>query len=211
MFSQFVRHLKLIEDHLAGAGIAYQYLDGATPAKARVERIAAFQASRGDVFLISLKAGGMGLNLTAVDYVVHMDLWWNLAAEDQASDRAHRIGQTRPVTIYRLVAKGTIEEQIVELHRHKRDLAERLLAVLRQLRAGYPRRPAGFPHSVVLCGVRDVRDYRIRSSAENAVVVRTQEIPKIPSGLRARTAVVCPRSNGVRTRLSVPASRRTIA
>ena len=127
VFSQFVKHLKLIEKHLAGAGIAYQYLDGATPARARAERIAAFQAGRGDVFLISLKAGGMGLNLTAADYVIHMDPWWNPAAEDQASDRAHRIGQTRPVTIYRLVTKGTIEEQIVELHRHKRDLAERLL------------------------------------------------------------------------------------
>ena len=127
VFSQFVRHLKLIEEHLVEAGIPYQYLDGATSAKARAERIAAFQAGRGDAFLISLRAGGVGLNLTAADYVIHMDPWWNPAAEDQASDRAHRIGQTRPVTIYRLVAKGTIEEQIVDLHRHKRDLADRLL------------------------------------------------------------------------------------
>ena len=127
VFSQFVKHLKLVEEHLAGAGIAYQYLDGSTPARARAERIAAFQAGRGDVFLISLRAGGTGLNLTAADYVIHMDPWWNPAAEDQASDRAHRIGQTRPVTIYRLVAKGTIEEQIVELHRRKRVLADRLL------------------------------------------------------------------------------------
>ena len=127
VFSQFVRHLKLIEEYLAGAGIAFQYLDGSTPAGARAERIAAFQAGQGEVFLISLRAGGVGLNLTAADYVIHMDPWWNPAAEDQASDRAHRIGQTRPVTIYRLVAKGTIEEQIVALHHHKRDLAERLL------------------------------------------------------------------------------------
>ncbi|MCY4452922.1 MAG: DEAD/DEAH box helicase [Immundisolibacterales bacterium] len=127
VFSQFVMHLKLIEEHLDGSGIAYQYLDGSTPAKARAERIAAFQAGRGEVFLISLKAGGVGLNLTAADYVIHMDPWWNPAAEDQASDRAHRIGQTRPVTIYRLVTKGTIEEQVVALHHHKRDLAERLL------------------------------------------------------------------------------------
>ena len=127
VFSQFVKHLKLIEAYLAGAGIAFQYLDGSTPARARAERITAFQAGQGDVFLISLRAGGVGLNLTAADYVIHMDPWWNPAAEDQASDRAHRIGQTRPVTIYRLVAKGTIEEQIVALHRHKRDLAERLL------------------------------------------------------------------------------------
>ena len=128
VFSQFVRHLKLIEQFLKEGGIAYQYLDGGTPARARAERIAAFQAGQGDAFLISLKAGGFGLNLTAADYVIHMDPWWNPAVEDQASDRAHRIGQTRPVTIYRLVTEGTIEEQIVDLHRNKRDLADRLLA-----------------------------------------------------------------------------------
>ncbi len=127
VFSQFVRHLKLIEEHLVESDIPYQYLDGSTPAKARTERIAAFQAGEGDAFLISLKAGGVGLNLTAADYVIHMDPWWNPAAEDQASDRAHRIGQTRPVTVYRLVTKGTIEEQIVQLHRRKRELADRLL------------------------------------------------------------------------------------
>ena len=127
VFSQFVRHLKLIEKHLTGAAIPYQYLDGSTPAKARTERIAAFQAGEGDAFLISLRAGGVGLNLTAADYVIHMDPWWNPAAEDQAADRAHRIGQTRPVTIYRLVTKDTIEEQIIELHRSKRELVDRLL------------------------------------------------------------------------------------
>ena len=127
VFSQFVRHLRLIEEHLREVGVAYQYLDGATPAKERTARIAAFQAGEGDVFLISLTAGGVGLNLTAADYVIHMDPWWNPAVEDQASDRAHRIGQTRPVTIYRLVTEGTIEEQIVELHHRKRDLAEQLL------------------------------------------------------------------------------------
>jgi SNF2 family DNA or RNA helicase len=93
----------------------------------RKERVDAFQAGEGDVFLISLKAGGSGLNLTAADYVVHMDPWWNPAVEDQASDRAHRIGQTRPVTIYRLVAKDTIEEKIIKLHQQKRDLADSLL------------------------------------------------------------------------------------
>jgi superfamily II DNA or RNA helicase len=127
VFSQFVKHLKLIEGRLTAAGIGYQYLDGQTPRAQRSERIRAFQSGEGDVFLISLKAGGTGLNLTAADYVIHMDPWWNPAAEDQASDRAHRIGQTRPVTIYRLVAKGTIEEQIVALHHRKRDLAEQLL------------------------------------------------------------------------------------
>ena len=128
VFSQFVMHLRLIEDHLRAAGVAYQYLDGSTPSKERAARIDAFQAGDGDVFLISLAAGGVGLNLTAADYVIHMDPWWNPAVEDQASDRAHRIGQTRPVTIYRLVAEGTIEEQIVDLHHRKRDLAQQLLA-----------------------------------------------------------------------------------
>ena len=104
-----------------------QYLDGRTSIKERQKRIKAFQSGEGDVFLISLKAGGTGLNLTAADYVIHMDPWWNPAVEDQASDRAHRIGQKRPVTIYRLVAKNTIEEKIVDLHRHKRDLADSLL------------------------------------------------------------------------------------
>ncbi len=127
VFSQFVKHLGLIEEHLKGAGVSYQYLDGSTPAKARTRRIAAFQAGEGDVFLISLKAGGVGLNLTAADYVIHMDPWWNPAVEDQASDRAHRIGQTRPVTVYRLVMEGAIEERIVDLHRRKRELADQLL------------------------------------------------------------------------------------
>jgi SNF2 family DNA or RNA helicase len=79
------------------------------------------------VFLISLKAGGTGLNLTAADYVIHLDPWWNPAVEDQASDRAHRMGQQRPVTIYRLVTQNTIEEKIIALHAEKRDLADSLL------------------------------------------------------------------------------------
>ena len=80
------------------------------------------------MFLISLKAGGTGLNLTAADYVIHMDPWWNPAVEDQATDRAHRIGQQRPVNVYRFITKGTIEERIVDLHNTKRDLADNLLA-----------------------------------------------------------------------------------
>ncbi|MBD1912395.1 MULTISPECIES: DEAD/DEAH box helicase [unclassified Leptolyngbya] len=127
VFSQFVDHLHIIRDYLHEHQISYQYLDGSTPAKERKKRVDAFQAGEGDVFLISLKAGGTGLNLTAADYVIHMDPWWNPAVEDQASDRAHRIGQQRPVTIYRLVAKGTIEDKIVDLHRQKRDLADSLL------------------------------------------------------------------------------------
>jgi len=127
VFSQFVDHLHIIRDYLEQQGISYQYLDGSTPVAERKKRVDAFQAGSGDVFLISLKAGGTGLNLTAADYVIHTDPWWNPAVEDQASDRAHRIGQQRPVTIYRLVAKDTIEEKIVELHHHKRDLADSLL------------------------------------------------------------------------------------
>lgn len=127
VFSQFVDHLQLIRDYLDKQKIHYQYLDGSTPAAMRKKRVDAFQSGEGDVFLISLKAGGTGLNLTAADYVIHMDPWWNPAVEDQASDRAHRIGQHRPVTIYRLVAKNTIEEKIVDLHHYKRDLADSLL------------------------------------------------------------------------------------
>lgn len=127
VFSQFVDHLTILRNYLDEQNITYQYLDGSTPAKQRKQRVDAFQAGDGNVFLISLKAGGTGLNLTAADYVIHMDPWWNPAVEDQASDRAHRIGQTRPVTIYRLVTKSTIEEKIVELHNKKRDLADSLL------------------------------------------------------------------------------------
>ena len=127
VFSQFVSHLALIRELLDSKGISYHYLDGSTPAPQRKTAMNAFQAGEGDLFLISLKAGGTGLNLTAADYVIHMDPWWNPAVEDQASDRAHRMGQKRPVTIYRLVAKDTIEDKIVDLHKHKRDLANSLL------------------------------------------------------------------------------------
>lgn len=128
VFSQFVDHLAHVRAWLAAEGIAYAYLDGSTPAPERSRQVAAFQGGHGDLFLISLRAGGTGLNLTAADYVIHLDPWWNPAVEDQATDRAHRLGQTRPVTVYRLVARDTLEERIVELHRHKRDLAESLLA-----------------------------------------------------------------------------------
>ena len=101
VFSQFVKHLKIVENKLSELDVNYQYLDGKTPRNIRQKRIDAFQKGQGDVFLISLTAGGTGLNLTAADYVFHLDPWWNPAVEDQASDRAHRIGQRRPVTIYR--------------------------------------------------------------------------------------------------------------
>ncbi|MCX5871466.1 MAG: DEAD/DEAH box helicase [Deltaproteobacteria bacterium] len=127
VFSQFIDHLAIIRTLLNEKKIPYQYLDGSTSAAQRKERIAAFQSGMGEVFLISLKAGGSGLNLTAADYVIHMDPWWNPAVEDQASDRAHRIGQERPVTVYRLVMKNSIEEQIISLHKDKRDLADSLL------------------------------------------------------------------------------------
>ena len=128
VFSQFVSHLDIVRKELDARGIEYRYLDGSTPAKKRKQEVDAFQAGKGSLFLISLRAGGQGLNLTAADYVVHLDPWWNPAVEDQASDRAHRIGQTRPVTIYRLVMKDSIEEKIIDLHRSKRDLADNLLA-----------------------------------------------------------------------------------
>jgi len=128
VFSQFVGHLQIIRSLLDNKKIAYRYLDGATPVKQREREVKAFQKGDGDLFLISLKAGGLGLNLTAADYVIHMDPWWNPAVEDQASDRAHRIGQVHPVTIYRLITKHTIEEKIVRLHQEKRDLANSLLA-----------------------------------------------------------------------------------
>ena len=127
VFSQFVDHLAIVREWLEQKGIFYQYLDGSTPPMERKKRVDAFQAGEGDVFLISLKAGGTGLNLTAADYVIHLDPWWNPAVEDQASDRAHRMGQVRPVTIYRLVTEATIEEKILALHAEKRDLADSLL------------------------------------------------------------------------------------
>ncbi len=127
VFSQFVDHLSIIRRFLDGRRISYQYLDGSSPPARRAESVDAFQRGDGDCFLISLKAGGLGLNLTAADYVIHMDPWWNPAVEDQASDRAHRIGQSRPVTVYRLVATDTVEERILEIHERKRNLAGGLL------------------------------------------------------------------------------------
>ncbi|MDP1692925.1 MAG: DEAD/DEAH box helicase [Burkholderiaceae bacterium] len=127
VFSQFTDFLALLRERLDAAGLSYQYLDGSTPAAERGKRVAAFQQGVGDFFLISLKAGGFGLNLTAADYVIITDPWWNPAAEDQASGRAHRIGQQRPVTVYRLVTQGSIEDRIVRLHGRKRELAEGIL------------------------------------------------------------------------------------
>ena len=127
VFSQFVSMLTLIRRALEEDGVAYEYLDGST--KDRAERVENFQSDDGPpVFLISLKAGGSGLNLTAADTVIHFDPWWNPAVEDQATDRAHRIGQTKVVTTYRLIAKGTIEEKILELAEKKRELVGAVLS-----------------------------------------------------------------------------------
>ncbi|NOY25355.1 MAG: DEAD/DEAH box helicase [Oligoflexia bacterium] len=127
LFSQFTSHLDLIQASLDQQGITWQRLDGSTPPAQREQRIAAFQRGEGLIFLISLRAGGFGLNLTAADYVIHMDPWWNPAVETQATDRAHRIGQSRPVTVYRLFAQDTVEERILELQHEKRQVAEALM------------------------------------------------------------------------------------
>jgi superfamily II DNA or RNA helicase len=123
VFSQFTSHLGLVREALDRRKITYEYLDGRTPSEERTRRIDAFQGGRSDLFLISLKAGGTGLNLTGADYVIHLDPWWNPAVEDQATDRAHRIGQTKAVTVIRLVSRGTIEEAVLALHKDKRALA----------------------------------------------------------------------------------------
>jgi superfamily II DNA or RNA helicase len=127
VFSQFTSFLDLVQSAVAQAGIPALHLDGSTPAKERARRVEAFQRGEADVFLISLKAGGTGLNLTAADCVVHLDPWWNPAVEDQATDRAHRIGQDRAVDVVRLVAAGTIEELVLDLHGDKRALAASVL------------------------------------------------------------------------------------
>lgn len=126
IFSQFVSMLTLIRKVLDADGVRYEYLDGST--KDRATAVERFQIDPTvTVFLISLKAGGTGLNLTAADTVIHFDPWWNPAVEDQATDRAHRIGQTRVVTTYRLIAEGTIEEKILQLKTKKRELVSSVL------------------------------------------------------------------------------------
>ncbi len=126
VFSQFVDYLTLLRGELERMNVSYQYLDGSTPAAERARAVTAFQKGEGDMFLISLRAGGFGLNLTAADYVIIADPWWNPAVEDQAASRAHRMGQERPVTVYRLVVKGSVEERIMAMHQDKRALAEGL-------------------------------------------------------------------------------------
>jgi SNF2 family DNA or RNA helicase len=121
LFSQFTSMLDLIKPALAEAGIDFVELRGDT--KDRAGPVACFQNGKVPLFLISLKAGGTGLNLTAADTVIHYDPWWNPAVEDQATDRAHRIGQDKPVFVYKLVAQGTVEERMLELQQRKKALA----------------------------------------------------------------------------------------
>ncbi len=126
VFSQFTSLLAIVRNRLDSEGVKYEYLDGAT--RNRQEHVDAFQNDKEcSVFLISLKAGGLGLNLTAAEYVFLLDPWWNPAVEAQAVDRAHRIGQTRPVFAYRLIARDTVEERVLELQKTKRDLADAIL------------------------------------------------------------------------------------
>jgi SNF2 family DNA or RNA helicase len=129
VFSQWTSLLDLIEPALEQSGIAFVRLDGSTSADDRAKAVHTFQGEGGPpVMLLSLKAGGTGLNLTAADHVFLVDPWWNPAVEDQAADRAHRIGQDKPVMVYRLVARDTVEERILELQARKRALADAALA-----------------------------------------------------------------------------------
>jgi superfamily II DNA or RNA helicase len=127
VFSQFTSMLALVRQALDGQKLPYLYLDGATPSAQRTALVSEFQSGTAPLFLSSLKAGGVGLTLTAADFVVILDPWWAAAAEVQAADRAHRIGQTKAVTVYRLIAAGTIEEQVMALQADKLRLAESVL------------------------------------------------------------------------------------
>lgn len=128
VFSQFTSYLDVLSAELDRRGIAHFTITGATPKRERVRLVNQFNDDETPVFLVSLKAGGTGLNLTGASVVVHADPWWNAAATDQATDRAHRIGQSREVDVYKVVAKGTIEERIVALQEAKRDLADSVIA-----------------------------------------------------------------------------------
>jgi non-specific serine/threonine protein kinase len=126
VFSQFVETLKLLRQELDARKVRYVYLDGKT--QNRQAHVDKFQNDPSfPFFLISLKAGGVGLNLTAADYVIHLDPWWNPAVEMQASDRAHRIGQDKPVFVYKIIARGTVEEKILQLQEKKRALVQSLI------------------------------------------------------------------------------------
>jgi len=127
VFSQFTSFLSIVREALDQEGIEYLYIDGSTPVNQRTILVNRFQKGECPVFVISLKAGGLGLNLTGANYVFHLDPWWNPAIEQQATDRAYRIGQHQAVTVYHLVAQNTIEEKIIRMHERKRALAENIL------------------------------------------------------------------------------------
>ncbi len=127
VFSQFTSMLDILQDKLSGLDIAYYTITGSTSKEKRLQMVKEFNEGEVPVFLVSLKAGGVGLNLTGADVVIHYDPWWNLAVQNQATDRAHRIGQTKKVTVYKLIAKGTVEEKIQKLQEKKKDLAEQVI------------------------------------------------------------------------------------
>lgn len=127
VFSQFTSFLEEMEERLDAEEVAYYAITGATPKKRRLGLVNAFNADDTPVFLVSLKAGGTGLNLTGASVVVHADPWWNAAAQNQATDRAHRIGQERVVNVYKVIAADTIEERILDLQRRKLDLADAVI------------------------------------------------------------------------------------
>ncbi|MGW7729836.1 DEAD/DEAH box helicase [Streptomyces canus] len=127
VFTQYVRMARLIEQHLAARGLPSQFLHGGTPVARREAMVRRFQEGEVPVFLLSLKAAGTGLNLTRAEHVVHYDRWWNPAVEAQATDRAYRIGQTRPVQVHRLIAEGTVEDRIADMLHRKRELADAVL------------------------------------------------------------------------------------
>ncbi len=128
IFSQFTSMLALIAKDLEEEGISYDRIIGDTPKEERLRLVSEFNTGSTPVFLVSLKAGGTGLNLTGADVVIHYDPWWNLAAQNQATDRAHRIGQTKEVTVYRIIVKGTIEEKILRMQEAKQDLSDAVVS-----------------------------------------------------------------------------------
>ena len=129
LFSQFTSALAILKEKLANAGIKYFVIEGKTKKADRLQFVDEFNSyDQPAVFLISLKAGGTGLNLTSADVVIHFDPWWNIAAENQATDRAHRIGQKNNVTIYKMIAQNTIEEKIIEMQQKKAALANSILS-----------------------------------------------------------------------------------
>jgi SNF2 family DNA or RNA helicase len=127
VFSQFTSMLEILKEALTEAEIPFFYLCGATKPAERQDYVKRFNGGEGDLFLISLKAGGTGLNLTGADIVIHYDPWWNVAAQNQAADRTHRIGQEKTVTVYKLISRGTIEEKILALQEAKQALADDII------------------------------------------------------------------------------------